>query len=171
MDGKYDFIQPNQTVVDLGAAPGGWSAYAANKGAYVLAIDLLELSDKVSRLSNVEFIQGDFTELYHQVEEFLQERKVAVVLSDMAPNFIGDSRTDAIRAADLCEQALEFSLQVLKPGGVFVGKLFSGPEESELKEVARKEFKKVTTLKPPASRRESAEKYLFAQGRRENPDS
>jgi 23S rRNA (uridine2552-2'-O)-methyltransferase len=79
---------------------------------------------------------------------------------------MGDSRTDAIRTADLCEEALEFSIEILDPGGIFIGKYFSGPEEMELKEIARKEFTKVATVKPPASRKESSERYLVAQGRR-----
>ena len=150
-------------VIDLGAAPGGWTTYASErKGVQVLAIDLLEMDSKIANLSNVDFVQGDFTKL---VDE-LSATKAHVVMSDMAPNFMGDSRIDAIRTADLCEQALEFSFTVLEPGGVFVGKFFSGPEEQELKAMALQEFVKVVTVKPPASRNESSERYLVAQARR-----
>ena len=150
-------------VIDLGAAPGGWTTYASEKkGVQVLAIDLLEMDSKIAHLMNVEFVQGDFTKL---VDE-LSATKAHVVMSDMAPNFMGDSRIDAIRTADLCEQALEFSFTVLEPGGVFIGKFFSGPEEQELKALALEEFSKVVTVKPPASRNESSERYLVAQNRR-----
>ena len=162
MDKKYGLLKSDHTnVVDLGAAPGGWTSYASDKGARVLAIDLLEIDEQIAELPNVDFIQGDFTMLAQE----LSNMKAHVVMSDMAPNFVGDSRTDAIRTADLCEQALEFSFTILEPGGVFVGKYFSGPEEQELKEMARQEFAKVVTVKPPASRKESSERYLVAQGR------
>ena len=160
-------------VVDLGAAPGGWTQYASERQGpdLVLAIDLLELDAKVAHLPNVKFLQGDFTKLVVANDLLLfvdevQKPSVRMVLSDMAPNFIGDSRSDAIRTADLCEQALEFSFTVLEPGGAFVGKYFSGPEEKELKEMALQEFNKVVTVKPPASRNESSERYLVALGRR-----
>ena len=177
-----------QVVVDLGAAPGGWTQYASEQqqqqqrrngttnenNLCVLAIDLLELDAKVANLPNVHFLQGDFTKLV--IPDHLSmmmdsangslTSSVRIVMSDMAPNFIGDSRSDTIRTADLCEQALEFSFTVLEPGGVFVGKYFSGPEEKELKEMALEEFTKVVTVKPPASRNESSERYLVALGRR-----
>jgi 23S rRNA (uridine2552-2'-O)-methyltransferase len=150
-------------VIDLGAAPGGWTTYASEKkGVQVLAIDLLEMDSKIACLPNVEFVQGDFTKLVDELSAI----KVHVVMSDMAPNFMGDSRIDAVRTADLCEHALEFSFTVLEPGGVFIGKFFSGPEEQELKAMALQEFTKVVTVKPPASRNESAERYLVAQDRR-----
>ena len=155
----------------MGAAPGGWTQYASERqGAdLVLAIDLLELDANITHLPNVKFLQGDFTKLANDILQFVddaQKPSVRVVLSDMAPNFIGDSRSDAIRTADLCEQALEFSFTILEPGGAFVGKYFSGPEEKELKEMALQEFNKVVTVKPPASRNESSERYLVALGRR-----
>ena len=183
MDQKYGFFKSMAAhdennrmtaVVDLGAAPGGWTQYASEQQGtdLVLAIDLLELDAKVAHLPNVQFVQGDFTKLV-VADELLtlqqdgeQKPSVRIVLSDMAPNFIGDSRADAIRTADLCEQALEFSFTVLEPGGAFVGKYFSGPEEKELKEIALQEFTKVVTIKPPASRNESSERYLVALGRR-----
>lgn len=177
MDKKYNFFpnknrDDNTVVVDLGAAPGGWTSYAADKQGvgHVVAIDLLELDNKIAGLLKVDFVQGDFTKLSAELEELLMQRSssggASLVMSDMAPNFMGDSRTDAMRTADLCEEALEFSIEILEPGGVFVGKYFSGPEEMELKEIARKEFTKVATVKPPASRKESSERYLVAQGRK-----
>lgn len=168
---SHDNNHRTTAVVDLGAAPGGWTQYASERqGAdLVLAIDLLELDATIAHLPNVKFLQGDFTKLANDILQFVddaQKPSVRVVLSDMAPNFIGDSRSDAIRTADLCEQALEFSFTILEPGGAFVGKYFSGPEEKELKEMALEEFNKVVTVKPPASRNESSERYLVALGRR-----
>lgn len=165
MDRKYRLVKKESVVIDLGAAPGGWTAYAAANGARVLAFDLLSMDENVSGLPNVDFIQGDFTKELGELQVTLAGDVVDLVMSDMAPNFVGDKRTDAIRTSDLCEQALEFSIDVLTPGGAFVGKYFSGPEETMLKDLARQEFRKVATVKPPASRKESSERFLLATGK------
>mmetsp|Transcript_22040 Transcript_22040/g.32563 ORF Transcript_22040/g.32563 Transcript_22040/m.32563 type:complete len:246 (+) Transcript_22040:43-780(+) len=168
IDDKYDIIQKNQTVIDLGASPGGWTSFAASKGAHVVAIDLLEMDKKISKLQNVNFIRGDFSKLCYELKEFLHsdghKGRVCAVISDIAPNFTGHQRTDAIRTADLCEQALEFSIEILQPSGSFVGKLFSGPEEQHLKKIARDNFTKVAIVKPRASRSDSSERYIVAKG-------
>lgn len=174
IDKKYDVLQKKHrtTVIDLGASPGGWTSFAAGVQNQVLAMDLLEMDPKISNLPNVHFVQGDFTkwcvgdqlqQLSLWDENFLQN--VGTVMSDIAPNFVGDQRIDTMRTAELCEQALEFSTKVLQPSGSFVGKLFSGPEEQILKKMALDfHFSKVSIVKPPASRSESSERFLVARG-------
>jgi 23S rRNA (uridine2552-2'-O)-methyltransferase len=150
-------------VVDLGAAPGGWSQVASKivgeKGK-VIGLDLLPIDP----LPDVEFLQGDFAddEVLHQLQALLHGEPVDLVLSDMAPNMSGMAAVDQPRAMYLCELALDFASEHLKPGGWFVAKVFQGEGfEAFLKEV-RSRFSRVSMKKPKASRPKSREMYLVA---------
>jgi 23S rRNA (uridine2552-2'-O)-methyltransferase len=153
------------TIVDLGAAPGGWSQVAAEmagpKGR-VLAVDILEMP----AVPGVTFIRGDFREeaTLQALEQALGGEKVDLVLSDMAPNISGIGMVDQARAAHLAELALEFALKWLKPGGNFVVKAFQGEAYGELRAALRRHFRQVLTRKPAASRSRSSEMYLLAKG-------
>jgi len=158
-------LKPGQTVVDLGAAPGGWSQIAkqlvGSKG-HVIALDILEMEPLV----DIEFIQGDFCEdePLQKLTDALDGRPVDLVISDMAPNVSGMTVVDQPRAMYLCELALDFAKQTLKSGGGFVVKVFQGEGYDEYLQELRSSFKKVVTRKPNASRPKSREVYLVAQG-------
>jgi len=166
---KDNLIRQNMQVVDLGAAPGGWSQYAVElvgKNGRVIASDILPIDP----LPFVEFIKGDFTEesVLNEILDVLgdNEKKQGadVVISDMAPNMTGVEATDQPRSIYLCELALDMACQILKPGGAFVAKVFQGDgSDAFLKEV-RVHFKKVKVRKPKASRPRSREVYIVAQG-------
>jgi len=156
-------IRPGMTVVDLGAAPGGWSQVSAElvgpKGR-VVAVDILEMAP----IPGVEYIQGDFREdaTLRALEGALGGRRVDLVVSDMAPNITGIGVTDQARAAYLVELALEFALKWLKPGGNLLVKTFQGADFQALRERLRRHFSQVLTRKPEASRGRSSEIYLLA---------
>ncbi len=158
-------LQPGQVVVDLGAAPGGWSQVAekivGSKGA-VIALDILPMEP----LPGVEFIQGDFREdeVLAKLRNLLAKRPVDLVISDMAPNISGMAAVDQPRAIYLGELALAFASEVLQPGGGFVVKLFQGEGFDQYIRDVRGLFKRVVTRKPKASRSRSREVYLVAEG-------
>jgi 23S rRNA (uridine2552-2'-O)-methyltransferase len=167
LDAQDRLLKPGMVVVDLGAAPGGWSQYAAKvlngKGA-VYALDILPMD----AITGVEFIQGDFREEapFRQLLDSLAGRPVDLVMSDMAPNMSGIDAVDQPRAMHLVELGLDFALKVLRPGGTFLAKVFQGAGFEDLVRRARREFTHVRMRKPPASRARSAEMYLLATGRR-----
>ncbi|MGB0957908.1 MAG: 23S rRNA (uridine(2552)-2'-O)-methyltransferase RlmE [Litorivicinus sp.] len=156
-------IKPNQTVVDLGAAPGGWSQLARQwigRNGVMIASDILEMD----AMADVKFVHGDFTEdaCLDELLRVLEGRPVDVVISDMAPNMSGNTNVDMPRAMVLCELALEFARTQLAPGGTFLIKVFQGEGfESFLKE-CRASFGTVKSRKPKASRPRSRELYLLA---------
>ena len=160
---KDHMIKPGQVIVDLGAAPGGWSQVAADlvgdKGA-VIAIDLLEMDP----LPGVTFIQGDFREdsALHALQSALDARQVDLVISDMAPNVTGMAAVDQPRSMHLVELALDFCDQHLKPGGGLVCKVFHGEGFDEWMRAVKTRFGRAVTRKPKASRAKSREVYLVA---------
>jgi len=163
---KYLLIKPGMVVVDLGAAPGGWCQVArplVGKSGQLIALDVLEMEP----LEGVEFIQGDFTEdeSLLALEGVLSDRKVDLVLSDMAPNMSGMSTIDQAKAMYLAELALEFVRSHLKPGGDYVVKLFQGTDFDGYVRQVRSLFNKVQVRKPKASRPRSREVYLLARER------
>lgn len=167
LDAADKLIAPGAVIVDLGAAPGGWSQYAARRLAgkgRVFALDLLPMD----ALPGVEFLQGDFREqaVLDRLLADLGGRPVDLVLSDMAPNISGVDVVDQARAADLEALALDFARQVLGPDGAFVMKVFQGAGFQEVLADARRTFKAVRMRKPKASRARSSETYLVARGRR-----
>lgn len=158
-------IKPGMTIVDLGAAPGGWSQLARQRlgdSGKVIAMDILPMVG----LAGVDFMQGDFREesVLRELESMLDGKKVDLVLSDMAPNMSGVALADQIRAMDLCDLARQFSLDWLKPGGAFLVKLFQGAGFDEYLKNLRADFSRVTMRKPKASRARSREVYALATG-------
>jgi 23S rRNA (uridine2552-2'-O)-methyltransferase len=159
-----------QRVVDLGAAPGGWSQVAAERvgpGGRVIAVDLLELAP----LPGVTVIQGDFTDgaVLREIERALGGTPVDLVLSDLSPNLSGVAASDQARSIHLCELALEFGLAHLKPGGTLLVKSFQGAGFPALLQRLRGGFERVVSRKPDASRSRSSEMYLLARGPRAKP--
>jgi 23S rRNA (uridine2552-2'-O)-methyltransferase len=162
LDEKYHLIGKGARVVDLGAAPGGWSQVALARGAAkVVGIDLLPIEP----VDGAEFILGDF--MAEGMEQRLTEllgAKADLVLSDMAPNTSGHVATDHIRIMALAELALAFACDILTPGGAFVAKLFQGGAERDMLNTLKLRFKTVRHAKPPASRKDSKEMYVVAMG-------
>lgn len=162
LDDKYHLIRKGARVLDLGAAPGGWTQVAVNRGAAsVLAVDLLP----VEPIRGATVIEGDFTDpaMPDQLTAALGGQ-ADLVLSDMAPNTTGHAATDHLRIIALAEMALDFAVTVLAPGGAFVAKVFQGGSEKQLLDVLKRDFTSVRHAKPPASRKESSELYVVATG-------
>ena len=158
-------VRPGMVVVDLGAAPGGWSQVVSQRlsgDGLVLALDILEMED----LPRVNFIQGDFSEqsTIEALEVQLLNRQVDLVISDMAPNMSGMTDVDQPKAMYLVELALDMARQVLKPGGGFVAKVFQGEGFDEYLQDCRSSFARVVTRKPDSSRARSREVYLVCKG-------
>jgi 23S rRNA (uridine2552-2'-O)-methyltransferase len=168
IDDRDKLLKPGMVVVDLGAAPGGWSQVAAKRAgaaATVVAIDLLPMEP----VPGVTFVQGDFTRKagLEAIEHALNARKVDVILSDMAPNMTGIAVSDQARILDLAELTRDFALSHLKPQGALLVKIFQGAGYDEYLKSLRRDFTKVVVRKPDASRDESAEQYLLARGLKE----
>jgi len=167
LDQKYRLLKPGMTVVDLGAAPGGWSQYAAKllgaKGQ-IFALDILPMEP----LPGVTFIEGDFRDeaVLGQLKALLGDRPIDLVMSDMAPNISGVGVVDQARTMYLVELAVEFARDMLRPGGTFVSKVFQGEGFDALVLSLRKDFAKVSVRKPKASRPRSREVYLVASERK-----
>lgn len=165
LDNKDRLFRPGQTVVDLGAAPGGWSQVAVERvgdNGTVVASDILEISP----IAGVAFVQGDFTEqsVLDELLDLLGDRRADVVISDMAPNMSGMAAVDIPNAMGLVELALDMAQQVLKPGGVFVAKVFQGEGFDALLTEMRKSFGTVVSRKPDSSRARSREIYQVCKG-------
>ncbi len=165
LNDKDRLIRPGMRILDLGAAPGGWSQVAGKLvGARgrVLATDILPMD----ALEHVDFIQGDFTEdvIVQQVLEWLGGAKFDLILSDMAPNTTGIDSVDAAKSIYLLELALETVRSSLKSHANFAAKMFQGPGSDQYLKELRTHFEKVTVRKPAASRKESREVYLVAKG-------
>jgi 23S rRNA (uridine2552-2'-O)-methyltransferase len=158
-------LVPGARVVDLGAAPGGWSQVAAARvapGGKVVAVDLLEIAP----MSSVTVFRGDFREAATQAQlsESLGGLKADVVLSDMSPNISGIASADQARAAELITLAIAFCQAQLKKDGAFLVKVFQGEEFASVLKEMKRVFREVRTVKPAASREESRETYLLARG-------
>src|ERR1700744_475299 len=167
IDDKYHLLKPGQTVVDLGAAPGGWSQIATKRvGAAdgrgkVIAIDLLEMGE----IPGVTFAQLDFhaNDAPEKLREMMGGR-ADVVLSDMAANTTGHRKTDQLRIVGLVEIAVAFACEVLNPGGAFLAKVFQSGADSELVAQLKRDFAIVRHVKPAGSRQDSSERYVLATG-------
>lgn len=162
---KDRILHKGMTVVDLGAAPGGWSQVVSRvigeKGR-LIASDILPMDS----IADVTFIQGDFTEdkVFEQLLAALDTNPVDLVISDMAPNMSGMRSVDQPKAMLLCELALDFAKKVLKPGGIFLIKIFQGEGFDSYLQSVRSAFTKVQIRKPESSRDRSREQYLLAKG-------
>jgi 23S rRNA (uridine2552-2'-O)-methyltransferase len=168
LDQKYRIFNKAKLVLDLGAAPGGWSQIASSRmsgnSRAVIAIDLLEMEP----IAKVDFIQGDFTrpEALEKITELCRGRSLDVILSDMSPNLSGIGQQDHIRSMDLVKTAFTFSRSALRPGGHFVAKIFDGNMTKDLKEAMATIFTEVEWAKPEASRKESSEMYILGLGKK-----
>jgi 23S rRNA (uridine2552-2'-O)-methyltransferase len=161
---KDRILRPGMVIVDLGAAPGGWSQYIASvlKGkGRVIASDILSMEE----VPGVEFLEGDFStdEVFAELMRRLNGIGVDVVLSDMAPNMMGIADVDHARSMHLVEQAADFACKTLKPGGTFLTKVFQGRDFQPLMRELRTRFGSVAVRKPDASRARSAELYVLAR--------
>jgi 23S rRNA (uridine2552-2'-O)-methyltransferase len=175
IDQKFKIFKKGKIVVDLGAAPGGWSQYAVTKvgDGNVAALDLLE----IDAIPGVKFFQGDFLEndSAEKIINFLKtiphnkDGRCDVVLSDMAANTTGDHTTDHLRIIALLEEALNLAEKILNDGGCFVGKIFQGGSSDEILKKLRKNFSVVKYFKPESSRKDSSETYLVALGFKKLP--
>ncbi|CAH2599860.1 Ribosomal RNA large subunit methyltransferase E [Rhodovastum atsumiense] len=162
LDDRFHLIRKGMRVLDLGAAPGGWSQVAVQRGAgTVMGLDLLPIDP----VPGASFLLGDFNdpEMPARLQTLL-EGQADLVLSDMAPNTTGHAATDHLRIVALAELALDFALQVLAPGGGFVAKVFQGGAEKQLLAPMKQAFATVRHAKPAASRKESSELYVVATG-------
>jgi len=166
MNEKLGCLKPGLKVVDLGAAPGGWCQIATEKGCEVIAIDLLAMDE----LADVTVLQMDFMDddapdiLKAELAKISPDGLADIVLSDMAPNTMGHKQTDHLRIMMIVEAAYYFAREVLKPDGVFIAKVFQGGAQDTLLKEMKKSFKTIKHVKPPASRKESAEQYVVATG-------
>ncbi|HWW49836.1 MAG TPA: RlmE family RNA methyltransferase [Xanthobacteraceae bacterium] len=167
IDDKHKIFKPGLSVVDLGAAPGGWSQVAAKRvgseqgRGQVVAIDLLEMPP----IPGVTFAQLDF--MADDAPEKLREMiggGADVVMSDMAANTTGHRKTDQLRIVLLVEMAAEFAREVLKPGGTFVAKVFQSGADAELVTQLKRDYATVKHVKPASSRQDSSERYVLAMG-------
>lgn len=164
IDDKFKIFKKGLKVLDLGSAPGGWSQVVVKKVGKnnVIAVDILDMD----LIPGVKFIKQDFltdnaTDIIKKESNF---SKFDVVMSDMAANTTGDKKTDHIRTLNLVEQALDFSLTILKPNGVFISKVFQGGTEKSLFDKLKNNFSVVKHFKPKSSRQDSVEMYVVAIG-------
>ncbi len=162
---KFKLFRSQMRIIDLGAAPGGWSQVAASlvkstpNNCSIVAMDLLPIDD----IPGVISIQKDFFDLDSpEIIKSLLGKEADIVMSDMAANTTGDHGTDHIRIMDLCEQAYEFALSVLRTDGHFIAKIFQGGAENQLLQKIKQNFKIVKHFKPNSSRKDSSELYLIA---------
>ncbi|HEY2446229.1 MAG TPA: RlmE family RNA methyltransferase [Rhizomicrobium sp.] len=169
LDAKFHFLRKGAVVLDLGAAPGGWSQVAAARAGEtgrVVAADILEIAP----IAGVEILEADLLDAGTPARlEAALHGPADVVLSDMAAPTTGHRPTDHLRTTALFEAALDVAEQVLKPGGAFVGKVFQGGATGELLARVKQRFREVRHVKPPASRAESVELYLVATGFKKDP--
>jgi len=174
LDERYKLLRPGMRVVDLGAAPGGWSQVAATAtgsteaNPLIVAIDFLEMD----HVSGVAFLEKDFTDddAPDALIDLMGGKKADLVMSDMAAPTTGHRPTDHLRIVHLVEIAADFAIQVLAPGGTFIAKVFQGGTENELLAMLKRHFATTIHAKPKASRKESAETYLVARGFKADAD-
>ncbi len=168
LDRRDRLLRPGLRVVDLGAAPGGWSQYAAahvGRNGRIVASDILPMDP----IAGVEFVQGDFTEeaVLQQILAQLGDKGAELVISDMAPNISGIGSSDQARAMYLAELAWDFAQKVLLPGGDLVIKVFQGQGYPELYRALQPRFERLAARKPQASRARSREVYVVGKGFRD----
>ena len=164
IDEKDGLFHKGQVVIDLGAAPGSWSQYAAEKitgTGRIIAVDILPMDP----VEDVQFIQGDFTDrkTFEKCLQGFEKQEVDLVISDMAPNLSGIKVTDQARSLYLAELAMELACEVLRPGGDFLVKVFQGNGADHFRRELQEHFARIFTRKPGASRESSREFYLLAR--------
>ena len=163
MDQKFKFLKDNICLLDIGSSPGGWSQVAANKIANgkILAVDIKTMEN----IKNVYFLKGDLLDpivcekIYNHFN-----KKIDVVVSDMAANTTGNKNLDSFRTGELCLKGMDLAIKILNSNGVFLSKLFMGSIFAEVDKKANKYFNKVVKYKPSSSRKESKEIYIYCKG-------
>lgn len=162
IDEKYKILKNGISLIDLGAAPGSWSQYAAKKikNGKILSIDLKEIME----IKNTFQVKGDFTEIdcQNKIKKYFSNR-VDVIFSDMAVNTSGNKYLDSISTGELCISAIRFSKEILKSKGTFVSKLFMGSAFNDIMKEAKITFKEIRIYKPKASRKESKENFIICK--------
>ena len=163
MNEKFKFIKKNSLLLDLGSSPGGWSQVAKKeilKGK-ILAVDIKNME----KINNVNFIEGDFRDqkTYKKIMLYFPS-KIDIVLSDMAANTSGNKTLDSYRTGELCLNAMDLAIKILKEDGVFLAKIFMGEIYNEINEKAKNSFKRIVKYKPLSSKKESKEIYIFCKG-------
>tara|TARA_B100000029_G_scaffold101509_2_gene91845 strand:- start:1885 stop:2502 length:618 start_codon:yes stop_codon:yes gene_type:complete len=162
MNKKFKFLKKNSYILDLGSCPGGWSQVVrkiVTKGK-ILAVDIKHME----KIDNIDFLQGDFTEnfIYKKISTYF-EKKIDVVISDIAVNTSGNKNLDSYRTGELCIKAMDLARNILHKDGVFISKLFMGSIFFEINEKANKYFNKVVKFKPLSSKQESKEIYIYCE--------
>ena len=163
MNQKFKFLRKRLSLLDIGSCPGGWSQVASKEIANgkILAIDIKPME----KISNVDFIKGDFKENeIHQKIMVYFKNKVDVVLSDAAANTTGNKTIDSYRTGELCLSAMNLASKILSKDGIFLSKIFMGSIFKEINEKAKKCFKRAVIYKPLSSKKESKEIYIFCKG-------
>ena len=165
IDEKFKIFKGGMSVIDIGAAPGSWSQYASRiiKSGKVISIDLKEIEE----IKNTIQIKGDFTEndTQNQIKKHLN-KKLDVVMSDMAVNTTGIKNVDSIQTGELCKEAMIFSKDVISTKGFFISKLFMGSSFNEIVALGKKIFKEVKVFKPKSSRKDSKESFIICKNLR-----
>ncbi len=163
INNKFRFLNKKTYLLDLGSSPGGWSQVASKKitEGKILAIDLKPME----KIIDVDFISGDFMDnsVYEKILVFYN-RKIDVVISDMASNTTGNKNLDAYKTGELCLNAMDLAMKILNKDGVFLSKIFMGSVFSDIDDKAKNLFKKVIKYKPMSSRKESKEIYIYCKG-------
>ena len=163
MNKKFQFLKKNSSLVDLGSCPGGWSQVAKKEitEGKILAVDIKSME----KIDKVDFIRGNFLEnsIHERIIHYFNN-KIDVVLSDMAANTSGNKTLDSYRTGELCITAMNLSTKILSQDGVFLSKIFMGSIFKDIKEIAKKSFKKVVIYKPLSSKKESKEIYIYCKG-------
>ena len=163
MNKKFNFLQKNTSLLDLGAAPGGWSQVASKKiiNGKILAVDIKSLDN----IKGVDFINGDFSsEKINKMIINYFDNKIDVVISDMAVNTTGNKDHDSYKTGELCLKSMLFANKILSKDGVFLSKVFMGSIFSEVNKMAKNHFKKIIRFKPLSSKKESKEIYIYCKG-------
>ena len=163
MNQKFKFLRKKLSLLDIGSCPGGWSQVASKEipNGKILAVDIKSME----KISNVDFIKGDFNESeIHQKIMVYFNNKVDVVLSDAAANTTGNKTLDSYRTGELCLNAMNLASKILSKDGIFLSKIFMGSIFKEINEKAKKCFKRAVIYKPLSSKKESKEIYIFCKG-------
>ena len=162
---KFKFLNKSSFIIDLGSCPGGWSQVASKEAlnGKILSVDVKDME----KIINVKFIKSDFlnNDIYQKISTFFN-RKIDVVLSDMAVNTSGNKNLDSYRTGNLCLEAMNLSTKILNINGVFVSKIFMGSVFNEIQINAKKYFKKTVIFKPDSSKKVSKEIYIYCKGLR-----
>ncbi len=163
IDEKFKIFKGGINVIDIGAAPGSWSQYVAKniKSERLISIDL----KKMEAIENTTQILGDFTEqkIQDEIKKNINNKKVDVVMSDMAVNTTGIKNIDSIQTGELCKEAMFFAKNILKTNGFFISKIFMGSTFNEIVADGKKYFKQVKVFKPKSSRKDSKESFIICQ--------